>query len=279
MARSLVCCACIAWLCASNASQAAEELPLWEVALGGGAIRIPEYRGSDSNKAFPFPFVLPFYRGERVRVDDEGIRGILHDSDRVELDFSVDGNPDVDSADDNARAGMSDLDPTLQLGPLLKLRLWADRPAGQVLFLNLPARAVFSVSTSEIGHVGFTGSPHFTFYQDLELLGRPWRLGLSAGLEFGSEGFHNYYYQVAPEFARPGRDTFDARSGFGGTRFIATLVSRTEKTWISLFVRYDRLDGAVFEDSPLVERRDGLTVGFIYSWFVARSRRNVSVDW
>ncbi|MDH3280411.1 MAG: MipA/OmpV family protein, partial [Gammaproteobacteria bacterium] len=126
---------------------------------------------------------------------------------------------------------------------------------------------------------GFTGSPHLTFYQGLDFLGRTWRLGLSAGLEFGNEDFHNYYYQVEPEFAQPGRDSFEVRAGFGGTRFIATLVSRTAKTWISLFARYDRLDGAVFEDSPLVERSDGLTVGFIYSWFAARSQRSVMVDW
>ena len=127
--------------------------------------------------------------------------------------------------------------------------------------------------------MGFAGSPHLTFYQGLDFLGRTWRLGLSAGLQFGDRELHEYYYQVESEFARPGRDEYDARSGFGGTRFIATLVSRTDKTWISLFARYDRLDGAVFEDSPLVERSDGLTVGFIYSWFVARSNRTVTVDW
>ncbi|MDH3638603.1 MAG: MipA/OmpV family protein [Gammaproteobacteria bacterium] len=270
---------CGGWLLAISTCVLAEQLPLWEVALGGGVLRIPEYRGSGTSDTLLFPFVLPLYRGERIRIDDRGIRGIFYDTERVELDFSVDANPKVDSEDDSARAGMPDLDATVQLGPLLELRLWTDRPSRRVLFLNLPVRAVFSVSTSNVEHVGFTGSPHLTFYQGLVFLGRAWRLGLSAGLQFGDEDLHEFYYQVEPEFARPGRDEFDAQGGFGGTRFIATLVSRTDKTWISLFARYDRLDSAVFEDSPLVERRDGLTVGFIYSWFVARSKRSVSVDW
>ncbi len=280
MCRGVLRRAFVVWLWMLSLGAAADELPLWEVALGGGALRIPEYRGSASSETFPFPFVLPLIRSDYLRIDDEGIRGILFDSERLELDLSIDANPDVDSKDTNARFGMPDLDPTLQLGPSLKLRLWHDDDTQRALFLNLPVRAAFSVSTSSVEHVGFTASPHLTLYRHgVDFFGRTWRLGLSGGLEFGSGEFHDYYYRVDPEFAAPGRDPFDAGGGFAGTRFIATLVSRSEKTWISLFARYDRLDGAVFDDSPLVETESGLTVGFIYSWFVARSERRVTAPW
>ncbi len=254
----------------------AEELPLWEIALGGGALQVPEYRGSDDNRQIAFPFVYPVYRGDFLRVDDRGIRGVFYGSERVELDFSVDANTSVNSDDTSARAGMPDLDPTLQLGPLLQVRLWPDRPARQVLLLNLPVRSVFAIGDS-LDHVGWTASPHLTFYKRIDLFNRRWRLGLSGGLEFGDDDFHDYYYRVNPEFATDSRPVFDASGGFGGTRLIGTFVSRGKKSWMSFFARYDWLSGATFDDSPLLERDDGLTFGFIYARFIARSKRMVEV--
>ncbi len=254
----------------------AEELPLWEIALGGGALQVPEYRGSDDNRRIAFPFVYPVYRGEFLRIDDRGVRGVFYGSERLELDFSVDANTSVNSDDTSARAGMPDLDPTLQLGPLVQLRLWPDRPSRQVLLLNLPVRSVFAIGDS-LEQVGWTASPHLTFYQRVDLFSRRWRLGLSGGLEFGDNEFHDYYYRVDPEFATDARSAFDGNGGFGGTRFIGTFVSRGKKSWMSLFVRYDRLTGATFEDSPLVERNDALTFGFIYARFIGRSKRMVEV--
>ncbi len=257
----------------------AEKLPLWEVALGGGALRVPEYRGSDDNRDLVFPFIYPVYRGDFLQVDDRGIRGVFYGTERLELDFSVDANTSVNSDDSGARAGMPDLDPTLQIGPLLQVRLWKDLQARRTLLLNLPLRSVFSVGSSP-QQQGWSASPHLTFYQGIDMLGRSWRLGLSGGLEFGTERFHDYYYQVTPEFATEARPAYDPGGGFGGTRFIATLVSRSKTSWLSLFARYDRLDGATFEDSPLVQRNDGLTFGLVYSRFIARSKRMVDVkDW
>jgi outer membrane scaffolding protein for murein synthesis (MipA/OmpV family) len=254
----------------------AEELPLWELAVGGGALQVPEYRGSDDNRQIAFPFIYPVYRGNFLRIDDRGVRGVFYGSERIELDISADANTSVDSDGASARAGMPDLDPTLQLGPILQVRLWPDRPTRQVLSLNLPVRSVFAIGDS-VEQVGWTASPHLTFYQRVDLFDRRWRLGLTAGLEFGDDEFHDYYYRVNPEFATDTRPAYDADGGFGGTRFIASFVSRGKKSWMSFFARYDRLGGATFDDSPLVERNDGLTFGFIYARFIARSKRLVEV--
>ena len=255
----------------------AKELPLWELVLGGGALTVPEYRGSDNSRNLPFPFIYPLYRGDRLRIDDEGVRGVLYESGHVNFDFSADANTDVDS-EGSAREGMPDLDPTLQLGPLLQVRLATNQETPSALFLNIPVRGVFAVNLDRFDHVGLTFSPHVTYYRWLDFFGRNWRLGLTAGLEFADAEFHDYYYRVDPVFATATRPADDADAGYGGTRFIATLVSRNNKSWISLFMRYDRFDGAVFEDSPLVERSDGLSVGFIYARIVARSKRRVQVD-
>jgi MipA family protein len=251
------------------------ERPLWELAFGGGLLRAPDYRGSDQSRTYPFPFVFPVYRGEVLRVDEDGIRGVVYDGPAVELDFSVDANVPVSSDDNRAREGMPRLDATGQIGPSLKVTAWRSAVADQDLEINLPLRGVFAVNSSGIDHVGFSASPHLTYHRAVEMAGRRWRMGLSAGLEFGDSGLHGFFYDVAPEFATPDRPAYDAGSGFGGTRLIATFTSYTPSNWLSLFARYDHVRGAVYEDSPLVRQRGALTAGFIVSWFAMRSSRTV----
>ena len=267
-------------LCSLLGAQAAaaEELPLWELALGGGVLTVPEYRGSANRRTLPFPFVYPTYRGKVWRIDDDGVRGVLFSSKRAEFDFSADANTAVNSDASDARRGMPDLDPTIQIGPQLRVRLMSDEVRRHALYLNLPVRGVFEVNFDKFDHVGVTASPHFTYYNWFDFFKREWRMGLSAGLEFGDAEFHNFYYGVAPEFETPTRPAYEGDAGFGGTRFIASFISRTRKSWVSVFARYDRIEEATFEDSPLVERNGGLTVGFVYSLFLVRSKQTVPVN-
>ncbi len=248
--------------------------PLWEIVVGGGALRTPEYIGSARSRNYPFPLIYPVYRGERLRSDSEGVRGLLFSSDKLELDLSLDGHTPVTS-EGTLREGMPDLDATAQFGPQLKWQAWADPAKRRYLIVNLPARAAFAVDFENIEHIGFSAFPHVTLYQYFDWFGRIWRLGLSGGALLGSSNYHDYYYQVAPQFATPQRPAYDAEGGYGGTRLIATLVSRTRKNWISLFARYDRLNGAAFEDSPLVEDRGALTFGVAIAFTVFRSKTMV----
>lgn len=251
------------------------ERPLWELAFGGGLLRVPDYRGSDQSRTYPFPFIFPVYRGQVLRVDEDGIRGVVYDGPTVELDFSVDANVPVSSDDNRAREGMPRLDATGQIGPSVKITAWRSPVADQDLEINLPLRGVFAVSSSGIDHVGFSASPHLTYHRAVDMAGRRWRMGLSAGLEFGDSDLHSFFYDVAPEFATAERPAYEAGAGFGGTRLIATFTSYTPSTWLSVFARYDHVRGAVYEDSPLVRQRGALTAGFIVSWFALRSSRTV----
>lgn len=250
--------------------------PLWEIAIGGGAMRIPDYRGAEDARGYVFPFIYPVYRGNFLRVDNEGVRGLLYKSRRVELDFSVDGAIPVNSDDIDVREGMPDLDPILQFGPSLRFGLWGNPQKSRSLVLNLPVRGAFAID-SGVDQIGYTFSPHITFHQGFDLIDRNWTLGLSAGLEFGSDEFHDYFYSVDDAFVTPTRPAFDADGGYGGTRFIVTMRGRTRKTWISLFARYDRVDYAIFNDSPLVVKDGGLTAGFIVTWFIAQSKKFVEI--
>ena len=108
---------------------------MWELGLGGGVIRIPDYRGSSEAGTYPYPFIMPIYRGHHVQADEEGIKGILRESNRLRLDFSVYGNVPVTS-DNEARKGMDDLDPILEIGPMLRYRAWKSSSPRQSIILD-----------------------------------------------------------------------------------------------------------------------------------------------
>jgi outer membrane scaffolding protein for murein synthesis (MipA/OmpV family) len=258
----------------------ADALPLWEIGIGGGVLRIPDYRGAKDARTYPYPFAIPFYRGKYLRSDEEGVRGEVLMSERVKFDFSLDGNVPVKSNDVEARQGMPDLAPTFQIGPALNIKLWHSARDEGSLIAFLPLRVALAVDVPELQHIGFTFSPRLNYNQKLRFIGGKWRVGIGLGLEYGSEAFHDYYYQVEPPFANTTRPAYDAQGGFAGYRSIFTFYRRFSDVWISIYGRYDRIDGAVFEDSPLAVRRDGTTVGFLVTWILFKSETMVEErDW
>lgn len=266
---------CIALLVLSSVSFA-EEKPLFELGLGAGALVLPDYRGAKDTRGYLLPAIYPVYRGKFFQIDEDGIHGLLYKWPRAKLDFSADGSFPVDSDRIDIREDMPDLDPTFQLGPSLEISIWDSKKAHQEFIVSFPLRGVFAVN-SGIEHIGNTFSPHVTYYRQVPWLDRDWRLGLSGGLEFGDNESHDYYYSVDEQFVRADRPLFDADAGYAGTRFIATFVSTTKKNWISFFARYDRVDDAAFEDSPLVLKKDGLTAGVVFTWFIWKSKKTVDV--
>lgn len=258
----------------------ADALPLWEIGVGGGALRIPDYRGAQNAHVYPYPFAIPFYRGKYLRSDEQGVRGELFMSSRVKFDFSVDGNVPVKSGDVKARQGMPDLVPTFQIGPALNIKLWHSLEEEKSIIAFLPVRFVTAVDFPQLHHIGYTVSPQLSYHQKVDFLGGKWRVGLTGGLEFGSEAFHDYYYQVDPQYATPSRPAYNAKAGFAGYRAIFTFYRRFKDMWVSVYGRYDRIDGAVFEDSPLAVRKDGTTVGFLVTWILFKSKVMVQErDW
>jgi outer membrane protein len=258
----------------------ADALPLWEVGVGGGVLRIPDYRGAQDARVYPYPFAIPFYRGKYLRSDEQGVRGELLMSNRLKFDFSVDGNVPVKSSDAKVRQGMPDLVPTVQFGPALNIKLWHSRQEEKSVIAFLPLRFVTAVDFPRLRHIGYTFSPQLSYHQKLDFIGGKWRIGLTGGLEFGSESFHDYYYQVEPAYATANRPAYDAKAGFAGYRAIFTFYRRFTNMWIRISGRNDRIDGAVFENSPLAVRKDGTTAGFVVTWILLKSKTMVEEkDW
>lgn len=259
----------------SSESLKAEEKPLWEIGAGIGYIDFPDYRGSDERSSYFLPIPYVVYRGDLIQVDRDSVRSRLFESDRMKLDVSLNGSVPVDSDDNQARRGMEDLDPTLEIGPILKIKLYENTANKYQLDLRLPLRAVIS---SEIEHVGWIFQPQLNL--DIrDPLNQPgWRLGLVAGPLYGDRAYHDYFYGVAPRFARPGRSTYSADGGYAGAQFIAALSKRFPRYWVGGFVKWDTLDNAVFEDSPLVRDTDHFTAGIAISWVIKVSSTLVDTE-
>lgn len=261
-------------LCALNAS--AEPKPKWELGFGATAFTLPDYRGSDERHGYLFPLPYFVYRGESVRVDRQGLRGIFFESDRVQLDFSLNATPPVDSSKNQARQGMPDLDPTLEIGPLVYVNLYRDRAAGDQLDLRLPVRYVVATDFSHSRGAGWIFNPNLALNTRPDVGGR-WNLGVTTGPIFATSKYHAYYYGVDPQFATAQRPAYSARGGYSGWMGLASLSRRFEKVWVGAFARYDTLRGAVFEDSPLVRRDSSWMAGIAAAWIFSQSDRMVDV--
>ncbi len=260
-------------LAGAGAASAADDagLPLWEVGFGAGALSLPHYRGSDQSHQWLLPVPYVVYRGRLLRADRDGARAVLLSGERVEFDLSVSASAPARSRDNRARSGMQDLAPTLEAGPNLKMRL--AEGAGWQLDLRLPVHAVFTVNR-DARSIGWTAQPALNL--DRQFGG--WNLGLQGGPLFGSRAYHGYFYGVSPSDATADRPAYSARGGFAGWRLTAAASHRFGPYWLGAFVRADSLQGAVFEDSPLVRRRQHLSAGLALSRVFGVSNERVAVQ-
>ena len=247
--------------------------PLWELGVGAAALRLPDYRGADQGRNYLLPLPYVVYRGTWFRADRDGARAILLDSARVKMDLSLAASAPARSEHNTARRGMRDLKGLAEIGPNLNLELARSVPGRWKLDLRLPLRAAFTLERSP-RFVGTTFSPNLNL--DLAGVAGGWNVGLLTGPVFGDNRYHRHFYGVDAADAIVGRPAYTARGGYGGWQALASTSRRFGNTWVGAFVRYDRLDGAAFDDSPLMRRKSALAFGLGVSWILATSSERVS---
>jgi MipA family protein len=254
----------------------AEQLPLWEAGAGIGATTLPHYRGSDQSRTWVLPVPYLVYRGESLKVDDRRFRGLFFDSDRVELEFSLSGSPPV--KDDNARRGMPDLDPTLEIGPSLNIALYRSDSGMERLEVRLPVRTVFSSDFSHVRQTGWVFQPNLSLDFKNVLGNRGWKLGLQGSLVYTDRRYNRYFYAVDPMFATPDRPAFSPSGGYGGLNLLAAVSKRFPGFWVGAFAKWDSVGSAVFADSPLVRTRSNFSGGFAVAWILRASTVKVEAE-
>jgi outer membrane scaffolding protein for murein synthesis (MipA/OmpV family) len=260
------------------ASARAEPQPVWEIGAGIAAIDFAHYRGSDQRQTYVLPLPYVIYRGEILRADRDRVRGLFFESDRAELHVSVNGSIPVDSDDNEARRGMPDLDPTLEIGPSLEVELLRTGDGSIGVELRLPARTVVATDFSSFRNRGWVFQPLISVDLRDAALGPGWKASLAAGPMWGDKRYHNTYYGVPPEFATAQRPAYRAEGGYAGGQFLATASRRFQHWWVGAFARWDTLSGAVFEDSPLVRQKHSFAAGIAFTRPLKRSGRLTEID-
>ncbi|MEY8879362.1 MAG: MipA/OmpV family protein [Leptothrix sp. (in: b-proteobacteria)] len=249
--------------------------PLWELGLGAAALRLPDYRGADVAHGYLLPLPYVIYRGNWLRAGRDGARAVLIETPTWVLDISLHASVPVRSHDNPARQGMANLPATVEIGPQLSTTLWRAASGPAHLDLRLPLRSAITLERSP-STVGQVFTPNLNL--DLPHVTAGWNLGLQAGLSYGSRRHHEHFYGVSAADATAARPAYQARGGYAGWQTLAALSRRYDQTWVGLFMRYDRLDGAVFADSPLVRQRDALSAGIAFAWVLARSTQEARSD-
>ena len=251
-----------------SASSAQEEIEKkWEIGIGLGAVFGPDYRGSDEYRNFisPIPYVV--YRGKIIRSDREGIRGNFLRTDQYEFTFSASAAITPDADKNTLREGMPALGSTLELGPSFNINL-TGASLREGWHLQIPWRAVFAIDADESGYIGSVFQPQLVYQHALN----KWRFSYRAGVSLASDSYHDYYYEVAPQYATEKRNYFDADGGYSGWHnqlaFNRQFNYSGIKTRLALFIRYDNISGADFSNSSLVETDHSYRGGFAFIWVI-----------
>lgn len=233
---------------------ARDDVPLWEFGMGAAGLRLPYFRGSDQSRylAVPLPYLV--YRGDFLRSDREGVRGVLFDSTSLTVNLSLGAALPVPSSNSDTRGGMPDLKPEVEVGPAVDWTLWRGKNRGTRLRATLPMRAAISVEWPPHA-LGWITNPYLNLDLTDPERAPGWSLGLQAGPVFASRSLNGYYYSVAPAFATATRPAYSAPGGYSGFQSTTALSKRFPRYWIGGFLRYDSIGGAVFEDSPIVRSR------------------------
>jgi outer membrane scaffolding protein for murein synthesis (MipA/OmpV family) len=258
---------------AGIADAGAQTLPRWEVGMGLGALSLPFYRGADRGRTYITPVPYLQYRGEHLRVDEEGIRSYLFRSDNVRLDFSLAGGVPVPSGGISARRGMPGLSPTVEIGPSLEFLLWYPEKRDRALWLKFPMRAALSVDWRNIEYQGWVFAPYLDYRVSRKAPAGPWTMTFSLGPQFADKRYHDYFYEVAPAYATAARPEYHPDAGYSGSRVTVGMQKWLGSYWLGVFLRYDDLHGAVFSDSPLVQQQHYYAIGAAIIKLLAVSKK------
>jgi outer membrane scaffolding protein for murein synthesis (MipA/OmpV family) len=249
------------------------EEPLWDVGLGIGALGYEDYRGANSSHFFPIPVITFSYNGPVFKADKEGLHGDIFHRSWFEVNLSFDATLPV--SNDATRSGMTRLSATVEAGLSGDFHLWKSADHTVKLDFKVPLRSAFTLQAPP-EDIGWTLTPGFALKVSTPSM-NAWQLGAYTGPLFANRRYNEYFYSVPPRNATATRPAYEAAAGYSGTQFVLDLSKHFPHYWIAGFVRYDTLEGAVFESSPLVKRNYYWSAGFIISWSVARSSHWVEV--
>lgn len=262
-----------------------EAKPQWEFGLAAAGLSVPAYPASavSSERGFLVPWFI--YRGDKVRLQDGGLKLIALQNQRVTIDVSISGSLNADSEDTPLRQGMPDLDYLLELGPKIDVRLWESESAASTnavkgygrINWSTALRLAVSTDFKSIRSRGPVLGTELRYKRD-GLFGRQSFVSASASAYLVGEKLMDYFYQVDPAFVTEQRAAFDAKAGYIGSGLSLGIGHQFNKD-VSGFigVRLALHGGAKNSDSPLFEDNTNTGIFGGVSWTIKKSRKTINV--
>ena len=252
-----------------------DSLPEYEIGAGAIGLNTPDYPGSENNRFRVVPFPYYIYRGKYIRSDDEGTRARLLSSKRHETGVSLGFNFPVNSEDNLARKGMPNLDAVFAFGPRLLLRFLTDVPNHRLNF-TLAARAIFSSKFSFnnlFRAEGFDIEPRLAYWYRWQK--SKTTVFSSCGVSFASQKANAFFYDVAPEFSTPTRNTYTSHAGLVESSVSIGLGQEITKKWFFFTgTSWRNLDNSSNLASPLLVSRNnyGVILGVVWTFYESENK-------
>ena len=240
----------------------------WGLGLGIGTVVFPHYPGSDQSETLTTPFPFPIYRGKHFQLDDDGLVANVFNSDRFQLDFSLNGALPVSDEENRVRQGLDDLDFILEIGPALEVTL--AEYSNTALRIDFPLRAAFEVNLEEVPRdTGLIFDPRLHIEQNFDT----WNWDFDVGLLFANERYHALYYDVPLSGVTNIRPEFEATSGLTAFRASSSIEQNIADWRVLAYLRYLNLADAANRDSPLLVKDDYWAAGLAVVWFFKKPKR------
>ncbi len=232
--------------------------PKSEYGIGISVLRLPDYIGSEqsSTKVLPFPHIR--LNNKYVEIDRGEARGKIFNSDIFDFSLSFSGSLPLNSDDNRQRIDMPDLDAIAEAGPALRIKIIKPTDSSESkLYLELPFRAAFSISSKKFDHIGWRWGLNLAYKYNWG----EWRFSQRLGVEFSNSEFHNYIYGVEQPYVTDTRTFYDSDSGFTASRVSSGISRMYGSWWVGGFVSYYSLAESEIRHSPLVTSNNAFTVG------------------
>jgi MipA family protein len=188
-----------------------KDKPVLEVNAVTGVGMIPDYPGA--NQAHIKYLALPFitYRGETIKSDLEGVKADVVKKTKVAVDASLSGSLPTSSKDNDARAGMPNLDTMIEVGPSAYVLI----PAGErdQFRIQAPLRAVYSTDFKRWVDRGFIFAPGFLYKHALNSEASQ-NLTVYLSVNFMTKRLNNYFYEVDQPYVTNDRPLYRAHTGY-----------------------------------------------------------------
>jgi len=146
------------------------------------------------------------------------------------------------------------------------------------LSFSMPVRAFFSTDFTSVRREGWIFSPRINFEKRDVIPNTGLNLGISAGPMFTDSSYNAYFYNVEPCYSTASRPAYSSGGGYGGSTITLGLSKAYKELIFNAFVSADFLNGAVFEDSPLVKTKTSVMSGFSVAWIFFKSDKKVPSD-